>query len=175
MKKYFKYYIVLILFLVIINFEVQAETNVSGDASGDAVSQDNLKSDIVESLNTSDFSESQTEDYLMYFDTIIEKLTEQSQLLNDVSVGQRDLSDTIKDILDNKDASGDASSVEPVEESLPESLKDVAIHNFVLPEEEISDNKLLKKIYNLLLLIFCFLILQFLYQEAKALFNKLHN
>ena len=67
---------------------------------------------------------------------------------------------------------------EPVttEEATTENMSDIEVHNFVTSadaEAGLSDNKILIKVYNLILLVLVFLILQFLYGEAKAFFNKL--
>lgn len=62
------------------------------------------------------------------------------------------------------------------EEATTENMSDVEVHNFVSSadaEGGVSENKMLIKVYNLILLVLVFLILQFLYSEAKAFFNKL--
>lgn len=62
------------------------------------------------------------------------------------------------------------------EEASTENMSDVEVHNFVTSadaEGGVSNNKMLIKVYNLILLVLVFLILQFLYSEAKAFFNKL--
>lgn len=163
--------LVFLTLLLLIFFPTHAESFVSGDA------EKSQELDLTETVEVNE------QEQFNQYEVIITKLD------NILDFYNKDFSDSLNDIIKNQkkmyglvegmDVSGDALSpvVVPVPEEpqeIVESLEDIQTHFFISPEDIISDSKVLIKIYNLLLLIFCFLILNFLYQEAKALFNRLN-
>ena len=58
------------------------------------------------------------------------------------------------------------------EEATTEDYSDVLLHTFISPDDDISDSKILRKIYNLLLLYFIFELIKFFYTDCRAWFNK---
>lgn len=148
-----------------------------GDSSGDALPEDTEHEFVMDS-SVDVMEQEQFEQYeviISKLDSIIDFYNKDfSDSINDIIKNQNKMYDLVKD-----NASGDAAAPVVVPEldesqSIVESLEDIQTHFFISPDDDITDSKVLRKLYNLVLLLFCFLILQFLYQEAKALFNRLN-
>lgn len=172
---YFFAILFIMLFLLFFCFVYSASAAPSdkASASGDALSSgDALQVQVLRQINESitDLSKSLRRNNKK-LNKVIEKVDSDDQLKF-----YKESKESIDEIVANQESIisyfDDKASVDAV--LADEDMEDITLHNFILPENEISDSKILRKIYNLLLLIFVFFILQFLYSEAKALFNKLN-